>query len=84
MEDFDIEETNNKPGVLWTWGFDPSSYQPIYTAPSAAEMCQTAAMMPRWEPNTANSSIKRGVFKSRVLMDAHTHPPFPKQFKCLD
>ena len=31
MEDFDIEETNNKLGVLWTWGFDPHSYQPIST-----------------------------------------------------
>ena len=25
MEDFDIEETNNKLGVLWTWDFDPGS-----------------------------------------------------------
>ena len=25
MEDFDIEETNSKLGVLWTWDFDPSS-----------------------------------------------------------
>ena len=31
MEDFDIEETNNKLGVLWTWDFDLRSYQPIYT-----------------------------------------------------
>ena len=25
MEDFNIEETNSKLGVLWTWDFDPGS-----------------------------------------------------------
>ena len=29
MGDFDIEETNNKLGVLWTWDFNPDSYKPI-------------------------------------------------------
>jgi hypothetical protein len=41
MEDFDIEETNNKLGVLWTWDFDPSSRQPIYTILRAEELQET-------------------------------------------
>ena len=84
MEDFDIEETNSKLGVLWTWGFDPGSRQPIYTILGAEEVHETVPMMPRWEPNTANWSIKRGVFRKRFLMDPRSRPPFPKRCQCLD
>ena len=84
MEDFDIEETNNKLGVLWTWDFDPSSRQPIYTILGVEEVHETVPMMPRWEPDSANWSIKRGVFKNRFLMDPRRCPPFPKRCQCLD
>ena len=57
MGDFDIEETNNKLGVLWTWDFEPRSYRPIYTVLGAEEVHKTVAMMPHWEPNTANNLI---------------------------
>ena len=84
-EDFDIEETNNKLGVLWTWGFDPGgSQQLICMVLGAEEVHKTAPMMLHWEPNTANWSIKHGVFRKRFLMDTHMHMLFPKQCKCLD
>ena len=69
VDDFDIEETNNKLRVLWTWDFDPAFRQPIYTILAAEEVHETVPMMLRWEPNTANWSIKRGVFRNRFLMD---------------
>ena len=84
MEDFDIEETNNKLGVLWTWDFDPSSRQPIYTILRAEELQETVPMMPHWEPNSANWSIKGGVFKNKFLMDPRRRPPWPKRCQCLD
>ena len=84
MEDFDIEETNNKLGVLWTWDFDPSSRQPIYTILRAEELQETVPMMPHWEPNSANWSIRRGVFKNKFLMDPRRRPPWPKRCQCLD
>ena len=75
---------HNKLGVLWTWDFDPHSRQPIYTVLGAEEVHETVPMVPRWEPNTANWSIKRGVFRNRFLRDAQTRPLFSKQCQCLD
>ena len=49
--------TINRLGVLWTWDFQLRSYQPIYTVLAAEEVHETAAMMPQWEPNTANHNL---------------------------
>ena len=75
-----------EPGdtVFISADFDPASRQPIYTILAAEELHETVPMMPRWEPNTANWSIKRGVFRNRFLMDPRTRPPFPKRCQCLD
>ena len=41
VADFDIEATDNKLGVLWTWDCDPGSRQPIYTVLGAEEVHET-------------------------------------------
>ena len=78
MEPHNSFVLTNKLSVLWTWDFEPHSYQPIYMVPGVEEVHKTAAMIMHWEPNTANWSIKCRVFRNRFLMDAHMHLLFPK------
>ena len=83
-EDFDIEETNNKLGVLWTWGFDPGgSQQPIYTVLAAEEVHKTVAMMPALGAKHSKLEHQTRGLQEQVS-DGRSHAPaVPKAVQML-
>ena len=54
VQDFALEETDNKLSVLWIWGFASETRQPICTVLAAEEVRKTAQMMPHCVPDTSD------------------------------